>query len=498
MNGMPLHFKVKLLTVLLGLALVVLPLGLLWLRRRPRTRRNKILMVLALVLHGICDVALLIFLFLELGWVDLEWRGGYVPVLTWRKSQPDFDALERNREGQKTIKEVAADHRGIPWPCFRGARRDGQCDEPILTTWPTNGLRLLWRQPCGGGYSSFAMVDGHAFTLEQRRDDEVAVAYDVETGHELWSAAWPAKFVEYHSDEGPRSTPTWDEGRIYALGATGEFRCLDATNGAVLWSKNVVTENGGGVPDYGVTPSPLVVDDKVIVETYARQDRSVVCYDKHDGRMIWQTAVGTLGYTSPMLVSLGGERHVLIGGRPDLHALRVEDGVERWTFPWPILNHERPIAQPVIIGTNQLLISAAYMTGSTAFEVNRVGDSFETKELWKNRNLKNKFSSSVFYQGFVYGLDEDILTCIYIATGDRKWKDGRYGYGQVTLASGHLVILCADGDLALVKAAPEGWNELARFPALNGKTWNPPAISGGRLLMRNGAEMACFEIGPPQ
>jgi outer membrane protein assembly factor BamB len=114
--------------------------------------------------------------------------------------------------------------------------------------------------------------------------------------------------------------------------------------------------------------------------------------------------------------------------------------------------------------------------------------------LWRNKNLKSKFASSVVWQGYIYGLDEDILVCLDAKTGERKWKDGRYGYGQLLMAGGYLVVVCANGDLALVKADPERWIELARVSALHGKTWNYPAISGGRLLLRNGAEMACYEI----
>jgi hypothetical protein len=149
-----------------------------------------------------------------------------------------------------------------------------------------------------------------------------------------------------------------------------------------------------------------------------------------------------------------------------------------------------------MLSSNSLLLSAAYMTGCGAYEIVRSGDAFETRELWRNKNLKAKFSSGVFYQGFIYGLDEDILVCLDAQTGERKWKDGRYGYGQLLLASGHLVVLCANGDLALVKASPERLIEVAHFPALNGKTWNAPAIGDGRLVIRNGAEMACYQIAP--
>jgi outer membrane protein assembly factor BamB len=174
--------------------------------------------------------------------------------------------------------------------------------------------------------------------------------------------------------------------------------------------------------------------------------------------------------------------------------LGIGDGKLLWETPWVVKMNNRNIAQPVVLGTNRFLLSAGYTTGCEAVEITRTGMNFSAQVVWKNTLLKNKFTSSVFWQGFVYGLDEDILTCLDAATGERKWKDGRYGYGQLLLASGHLVILGGDGTLALVRATPERYEELARFPALQGKTWNHPAIAQGRLLVRNAVEMACFDL----
>jgi outer membrane protein assembly factor BamB len=341
------------------------------------------------------------------------------------------------------------------------------------------------------------MVDGRAFTIEQRREDEVVVAYDVATGRELWTNGWPAKFSEYHSDEGPRTTPTYDDGDLYVLGSTGEFRALDAATGSVIWAKNIVEENKAALPDYGLVASPLIVDEKIILQPDAYKGKSVICYNKRDGKVVWSALDLPMGYASPILVTLGGERQVIVCGRPYAIGLRLEDGAERWRFLWHIINNERPITQPMELGNNRFMLTAAYLTGCAAFEVNRNGDNYQTRELWRNHSLKAKFASAVLWQGFIYGLDEDILVCLDAQTGERKWKDGRYGYGQILLASGHLIIQCANGDLALVQATPERWVEKARIPALNGKTWNVPAIAGGRLLVRNGAEMACFDISTP-
>jgi outer membrane protein assembly factor BamB len=491
----PEHFKIHLIFSLLA-GLFLLPGALFLLRRgRPNSFKRILSGVASVLFVGVC-ASFVILLLIRFGGLEMEWRGGYVPSLTWKKTRPDFFALDRSRAQQAKPPAPTPAAGSVPaayWTGFRGPRRDGVYDErPILTNWPSAGLRLLWKQPCGGGYSSFAIANGRAFTLEQRRDCEVVAAYDVETGAQLWTNGWVASFSEYHSDEGPRSTPTYDDGKVYAIGATGEMRALYAATGATVWAKNVSRENGDSLPDYGLASSPLVVDNEIIVQP----DISVVCYDKRDGKLIWKALDSQMGYASPILMTLGGERHVVVCGRPYVYGLRVEDGAERWRFQWHIIDNERPITQPAVLATNRLFLSAAYLTGCTAFEINRTNDGFEAHALWRNRSLKTKFASVVVWQGYVYGFDEDILVCLDAQTGERKWKDGRYGYGQLLLASGHLVVQCANGDLALLKATPDAWTEVARFPALNGKSWNVPAISNDRLLVRNGAEMACFDLTP--
>jgi outer membrane protein assembly factor BamB len=174
--------------------------------------------------------------------------------------------------------------------------------------------------------------------------------------------------------------------------------------------------------------------------------------------------------------------------------LRIGDGALLWQFPWVVQQGNRNIAQPVIVGTNRVFLSAGYGTGCVLVEINRGGSGFSSREVWRNKNLKNKFTSSVFHDGHLYGLDEDILVCLDGATGERKWKEGRYGYGQVLLAHGQLIVLCGDGDVAVVKVNPERHEEVCRFPTIEGKTWNLPAIAGGLLLVRNSAEMACLDL----
>jgi PQQ enzyme repeat. len=473
------------------------PYGLVLLWRTPRRLWRKLLGTLGILLFAVLYCALIALLLVRAGALKIEWRGGYAPALTWRKSQPDYEALERNRASQSALLGNVALASTLPWPGFRGPNRDSHYDEkPILTNWPASGLNLLWRQPCGGGYSSFAIAHGWAFTLEQRRDNETAVAYDFKSGREIWKCAWPDRFQEYFSEEGPRSTPTFDDGKVYVLGAMGELRCLDASTGKVLWSKNILVENHASVPTYGIASSPLVVGEKVIVQSVGGNGKSVLCYDKRDGKLIWTILDDATGYASPALVNLAGQDQIIVCAETRTLSLSVEDGKVMWEIPWRVLHNQMPIAQAVLLSTNRFLLSAGYFTGCAAVEVTKTSSGFTARAVWQNKNLKNKFTSSVFYQGYVYGLDEDILTCIDAANGERKWKDGRYGYGQLLLASGHLIILSGEGELALVKATSERHEELARFQAINGKTWNHPAIADGKILIRNAQEMACFQISP--
>ena len=383
------------------------------------------------------------------------------------------------------------------WTNFRGPKRDGNYEAmPVLTSWPSNGLTPIWKQPVGLGYSSFTIADGRAYTIEQRRGQEVVAAYDVATGRELWTQRWNAAYSPGDdTGDGPRSTPTWDQGRLYALGATGELRCLDANSGSVIWGKNILSDNQAPNLQWGVAGSPLIVDDKVVVLPGGANNKSVVAYNKITGAPVWKSLSDQQAYVSPMLVELGGRRQILIVSASRVLAVVPETGALLWSYPWDT-SMGINVSQPIIVDKNRFFISSGYGKGAALVEVKGSGQNFTATTIWENVNMKNKFNSSVLYNGYVYGLDEGILTCLDVNTGDRKWKGGRYGYGQVLLASGNLIVTSDSGDLALVKASPDAYTEIARFTALQGKTWNYPAIADGRLLVRNGNEMAAYDISP--
>ncbi|HEV2884974.1 MAG TPA: PQQ-binding-like beta-propeller repeat protein [Pyrinomonadaceae bacterium] len=444
--------------------------------------------------------------------------GGYVFVFNaWRRSaqnEAHYTELEQHRAQQQSIaaqQPIAQQAQASPgqaqapaspgaeaafahaarnyWTNYRGPNRDGRYEElAVLTSWPAGGLTPIWKQPVGIGYASFTVADGAAFTIEQRRRQEVAAAYDAATGRELWTQSWNAEYTDSTGD-GPRATPTWDDGRLYVLGATGELRCLDAKTGRVIWGKNILSENGASNLPWAMAASPLIVDDKVIVLPGGSGGKSVVAYNKMSGAPVWKSLDDRQAYVSPMLVTLAGRRQILVVSASRAVGLVPESGQLLWSYTWDT-DMGINASQPIIVGANRFFISSGYGKGAALVEVNGAN----ARTIWENINMKNKFNSSVLHQGHVYGLDEGILTCVDVNTGERKWKGGRYGYGQVILASGNLIVITDTGELALVRAAPDQFSELARFQAIEGKTWNYPAIAGGRLLVRNANQMAAYNI----
>ena len=378
----------------------------------------------------------------------------------------------------------------IHWTSFRGPDRDGGYrQQHVRTDWGA-ALTPLWKQPVGGGHGSFVIAEGRAFTIEQRGGRELAAAYDLATGRELWTSAWNARFQSGMGGDGPRATPTWHDGRLYVLGATGEFRALDAASGRTLWHTDILRDAGAVNIEHGLSNSPLVVDNIVVVQPGGDNGQSVVAYDRLSGKRVWSALDDRTSYASPMLVTVAGLRQILTFTETRLVGLSPENGSLLWEFPWTTgIN----AAQPLITAPDRVFISSDF--GAAMLQVSAGADGALTpRELWRTNKMNNKFTSPVLHEGFIYGLDESILACIDASTGDLKWKGGRYGYGQVMLASGHLIVLTEEGELALVRAEPKAHQEITRFPAIAGKTWNHPAMSDGILLVRNAEEMAAFNL----
>jgi outer membrane protein assembly factor BamB len=423
---------------------------------------------------------------------------GKRPIVYFGDKNARYAKLEESRARQQATSAPApaAPTGSADWTDFRGPGRDGRYTQtPILTRWPANGLERLWKQPVGGGYASFVVAQGRAFTIEQRRANEAVAAYDLATGRELWAHTYPADFRESMGGEGPRATPTYHDGLVYSLGATGELRVLEAATGTLTWRRNIVEENGAKLVQWAMSASPLIVDDTVVVQPGGPNGASFVAYHKRTGAPVWKSLDDRQAYTTPMLATLAGQRQILTVTALRAVGLRPEDGTLLWEYPWTT-EYDVNAAMPLVVDETHFFISAGYDHGAALVEVTGAGGKFSARTVWQNKRMKNRFSASVLHQGHIYGLDESILACIDARTGELKWKGGRYGYGQLLLAEGHLVATTESGEVALVAATPAAFTEVARFQAIAGKTWNVPAIAGGLLLVRNHSEMACFRLSP--
>lgn len=380
------------------------------------------------------------------------------------------------------------------YPQFLGPRRDGTlAGFRLARDWEKRPPRQLWRQPIGLGWSAFAIASGRAVTQEQRGPDEVVSAYELLTGRPLWVHADKLRFDSVIAGDGPRAVPTIEGGRVFTMGSTGLLNALDVETGRRLWSHDVLKQNGASVPDFGHVSAPLVVGELVVVSAGGGGGRSLVAYRKDTGERAWAAGDDRSGYGSPALVTLLGRPQVLVFNGGSVVAHDPESGRLLWEHAWP--RAQPNVAQPLPISEDRVLFSAGYGVGSKLFQIAPSGESsYQARLVWETPRLKSKFVNMLLVDGFVYGLDDGILACLDPATGERKWKAGRYGHGQMILVERTLLVQTEEGELVLVDPSPEGLKEIARFTALDGKTWNPPALAAPYLLVRNDKEAACYEL----
>jgi outer membrane protein assembly factor BamB len=242
--------------------------------------------------------------------------------------------------------------------------------------------------------------------------------------------------------------------------------------------------------------APLVVGNAVIVAPGGANGHSIAAYDRSTGKPLWSSQNEKAGYASPMLATLAGREQILVFTGVGLLSITPDRGERLWFHPWRT-NADINAAQPLVIGDNRVFISSGYDVGGAVLEIVADGAGYAVREVWRNNRMKNRFAGSVLHDGFIYGLDESILACVDAATGELKWKGGRYGYGQLVLSGDRIIVLTERGDLVLLAANPQQHEELASFSALAGKTWNMPAIVDGILLVRNIREMAAFDLRSP-
>jgi outer membrane protein assembly factor BamB len=420
---------------------------------------------------------------------ELHWR--------WSPTTEDLYLAERARTSEAAPDVPAAlTLRDGDWPGFRGPERDGVVrGASIATDWNANPPKQLWQKRVGPAWSSMAVVGDRLFTQEQQGESEAVVCLDAATGREVWCHRDPARFFENVSGAGPRATPTFADGRLYALGAMGKLNCLDAATGAVKWSRDIAADSAAPVPLWGFCSSPLVMKEVVVVFAGGPGDKNLLAYRADSGELAWSAAVGGGAYSSAQPARLGDEDQVLFFGDHGLFGIDPVSGAVLWQHAIPAPGAPRSI-QPHPFGSSGVLISSELDVGTARIDVAREGSQWRAEQRWASRALKPSFNDYVIHQGHAYGFDGTVFCCVELEGGKSRWRGGRYDHGQVLLLAdqGLLVVVSENGQAVLLRANPNRHEEIGRFPALEGKSWSHPAIAHGRLYVRNGEWMACYDL----
>lgn len=447
---------------------------------------------------------LAVVILLSLAWkaavrVDGTVDGTGMPKWVWKWStpqQPDLKALTPSITTPNN--PLPSDPRlseAADVPQFFGPSRNGIAPSASFSDdWKTHPPKELWRQPIGAGWSAFAVVSGLAYTQEQRGEEELVTCYELLTGKLRWAHADKTKFTQWQGGEGPRATPTLHEGRVYTYGATGLLNCLDANTGNPIWQRSVLKENNLENIEWGVSASPLIVDNHVIITGGNPRGPVLFAYHRETGAPIWKSGDDQANYASPILATLAGKQLILSNNVRALTAYNPADGSVLFDHTWG--GEKFPKAsQPVIVSPSRLFISAGYGMGCQFLEIKASPDGkLSVTEVWSSMKMKTQFNSPTLLEGHLYGLDDGRLACLDIATGDRLWKDGRFASGQTLLAGNRVIVQNENGSVHLCAAKPDGFTELAKLDALSSKTWNHPVLAGRFLLVRNDREAVCYEL----
>ena len=377
------------------------------------------------------------------------------------------------------------------WPQWRGPNRDGKSVETgLLGAWPRQGPPLVFRAAgLGEGYSSLAVTRGRIFTQGQRKDGEFVLAFDAATGKKVWEAPNGKVFRERRG-HGPRGTPTVDGDRVYALAGDGTLGCFDFQSGKALWGFNVVERFGAKVPGWGISESPLVDGERVIVMPGGK-GAALVALDKKSGNVLWKSQNDSAAYSSAIAFDNDGIRQVVAFSDDAVFAVRADNGALLWRNK-RVTNMIANIATP-IFAEGLLFVSSDYGTGGALF---RLKGEAKPEEVYFTRDMKNHYSTSVLVGETLYGFSSSVLTALDFKTGRVRWRDRSVGKGSLIYADGLLYVLGESGMLALVEASPEAYREKSRFELTRGDfpAWSPPAIANGKLYLREQDNLYCWDI----
>ncbi len=386
------------------------------------------------------------------------------------------------------------------WPQWRGPNRDAVSTETgLLKEWREGAPEVLWRRAIGEGFSSISVSGGRLFTLWDEGDGEFLVGLDAATGKELWRLRVDGSF-ESSWGNGPRSTPTVDGRIVFAASARGQLYAAGARDGRRLWSHDLAAKYGARIPDYGYASSPLIEDDKLVVEVGGRESFAFVAFDRKTGEVVWTSQTDAAAYSSPLAITLGGVRQIVFFSASGLFALAPGNGHLLWRYKWdsscPATGIPTNVAHPIFIAPDRIFLSGGYgtLTGSAVVRVTGDGKGFHTEEVWKSETLRTQLNSSILHEDHIYGFDVGILKSIDARTGEEKWRARGFQRGSLIAADGHLMVLGEEGRLALVEATPAEYREKASLQVMTERSWTMPTLANGRLFLRNQSEMVCLDL----
>jgi outer membrane protein assembly factor BamB len=496
----------NILTVL-GAVLAALVYGLWFFCQRGLTGRGR-LKVLGVV-------ALAVGLVVATVRID-GWTGASVPELRLVWQAPDRPALQAGTESAERVGDRPIDvvtTTPHDFPGFLGPDRNASLPNVRLARdWSATPPERVWRVDVGAGWSGFAVVNGVAFTQEQRGLDpleaeQLVVARDVETGAELWRTAHAAHFDHMLGGAGPRATPTVAHGLVYAHDALGRLECLDGATGTLVWQHDLKALYGmtdtleAELIAFGRSPSPLVLRDMVILPAGgdpAGKRPGLVAFHRVTGALLWEGPPRNISHASPNVATLAGVEQVLVVNADTVSGHDPRDGRLLWEHPWPgRTGADANNSQPVPVAPDKVLVSKGYRQGSMLLQLTPAEDgTFSASPIWTSkRGLRTKLTNVVLLGEHAYALSDGFLECVALATGERIWREGRYEHGQILLVGDLLLVSSEEGELSLVEATPERPNNvLGRVQAVEGKTWNTLAFYRDLVLVRNGTEAAAWRV----
>jgi outer membrane protein assembly factor BamB len=378
------------------------------------------------------------------------------------------------------------------WFQFRGANRDGKSTETgLVRSWDSAGPREVWRVPIGAGFAPISIVGDRLFTMDSDEETEYALCLDAQSGDTIWRVPMGTLFKDSNGD-GPRSGPTVDGNWVYVLGSRGRLAALDTATGEVIWQLEYEDSFGSELPTWGFSAAPLVDGDLLIMEVGGSGSRAVAALEKATGEVRWTAQEGTIVYSSPILLEIGGIRQYLVLLQQKLVALNRE-GEELWSAPFAPEGTIKP-AMPLFIAPDKIMVAASYDIGAKVVRLGIEGGTLKAEELWSSRYMRNHFNTSIALDGYIYGFDAATLRCLDAETGERGWAKRGLGKGSLILADGMFIVLSERGKLVLLEATSEGYRELAAHQVLGGRCWTPPSLWDGHLYVRNHTEVVCLDL----